>query len=65
MQTEIIVSLALYGAGFFITLLLGLIKWFPRMHPKRKAIGYLLAHALLWPITAYVALSFWYEEPWK
>jgi hypothetical protein len=35
------------------------------MHPKRKAIGYLLAQAVLWPITAYVALSFWYEEPWQ
>lgn len=42
-----------------------MIKWFPRMHPKRKAIGYLLAQAVLWPITAYVALSFWYEEPWQ
>lgn len=63
MQTEIIVSLALYWAGFFVVLLLGLCKWVPRMHPKRKALGYLLVQAALWPVTAYIALSCWYEEP--
>ena len=65
MQTEIIVSLALYWAGFFVVLLLGLRKWVPRMHPKRKAVGFLLIQAALWPVTAYVALSTWYEEPWQ
>lgn len=65
MQTEIIVSLALYWAGFLVVLLLGLRKWVPRMHPKRKALGYLLVQAALWPVTAYVALSTWYEEPWQ
>lgn len=63
MQTEIILSLALYWAGFFVVLLLGLRKWVPRMHPKRKALGYLLVQAALWPVTAYIALSCWYEEP--
>ena len=63
MQTEIIVSLALYWAGIFVVLLLGLCKWVPRMHPKRKALGYLLVQAALWPVTAYIALSCWYEEP--
>ncbi|MCR1305069.1 MULTISPECIES: hypothetical protein [unclassified Enterobacter] len=65
MQTEIIVSLALYWAGFLVVLLLGLRKWVPRMHPKRKAVGFLLIQAALWPVTAYVALSTWYEEPWQ
>lgn len=65
MQTEIIVSLALYWAGFLVVLLLGLRKWVPRMHPKRKAVGFLLIQATLWPVTAYVALSTWYEEPWQ
>lgn len=65
MQTEIIVSLALYWAGFLVVLLLGLCKWVPRMHPKRKAVGFLLIQAALWPVTAYVALSTWYEEPWQ
>lgn len=65
MQTEIILSLALYWAGFFVVLLLGLRKWVPRMHPKRKAVGFLLIQAALWPVTAYVALSTWYEEPWQ
>lgn len=65
MQTEIILSLALYWAGFFVVLLLGLRKWVPRMHPKRKAVGFLLIQATLWPVTAYVALSTWYEEPWQ
>jgi len=65
MQTEIIVSLALYWAGFLVVLLLGLRKWVPRMHPKRKAVGFLLIQAVLWPVTAYVALSTWYEEPWQ
>ncbi|WCD44036.1 hypothetical protein ECML606-1_000085 [Escherichia phage ECML-606-1] len=63
MQTEIILSLALYWAGFLVVLLLGLRKWVPRMHPKRKALGYLLVQAALWPVTAYIALSCWYEEP--
>lgn len=65
MQTEIIVSLALYWAGFLVVLLLGLRKWVPRMHPKRKAVGFLLIQAALWPVTADVALSTWYEEPWQ
>lgn len=65
MQTEIILSLALYWAGFLVVLLLGLRKWVPRMHPKRKAVGFLLIQAALWPVTAYVALSTWYEEPWQ
>lgn len=65
MQTEIILSLALYWAGFLVVLLLGLCKWVPRMHPKRKAVGFLLIQAALWPVTAYVALSTWYEEPWQ
>ncbi len=65
MQTEIIVSLALYWAGFLVVLLLGLRKWVPRMHPKRKAVGFLLIQAALWPVTAYVALYTWYEEPWQ
>lgn len=65
MQTEIIVSLALYWAGFLVVLLLGLRKLVPRMHPKRKAVGFLLIQAALWPVTAYVALSTWYEEPWQ
>lgn len=65
MQTEIIVSLALYWAGFLVVLLLGLRKWVPRMHPKRKAVGFLIIQAALWPVTAYVALSTWYEEPWQ
>lgn len=65
MQTEIILSLALYWAGFLVVLLLGLCKWVPRMYPKRKAVGFLLIQAVLWPVTAYVALSTWYEEPWQ
>lgn len=64
-EIEVIGGFAIWATGFIIVLLMGLIKWIPRMHPKRKAIGYLLAQSVLWPVTAYVALSEWYERPWK
>lgn len=62
-ETEFYAGLALWASGFIVVLLLGLCKWVLRMHPKRKALGYLLVQAALWPVTAYIALSCWYEEP--
>lgn len=62
---EVVASVAVWAAGFLVVLLLGLIKWVPRMHPRRRALGYLLVQAAVWPVTAYIALSCWYEEPWQ